>query len=136
MVLPGKPGKPTALSITHDRIALGWTKPIEGAHNIISTSIFFALPVIVQINGKHIQWKAIPQFVLLCNCVEKSTYYCFKVRSDCRDGLGAMSHTSEPITIKMMYSGKLGKPRILEIKENTILLAWTKPDYDAQNVTS
>ena len=41
MVLPGKPGKPTALSITHDRIALGWTKPIEGAHNIISTSVIF-----------------------------------------------------------------------------------------------
>ena len=135
MVLPGKPGKPTALSITHDRIALGWTKPIEGAHNIISTSIFFRAASDPSDQWKTHSVKGDPTIHIVTQLCGKSTY-CFKVRSDCRDGLGAMSHTSEPITIKMMYSGKPGKPRILEIKENTILLAWTKPDYDAQNVTS
>ena len=135
MMLPSKPGKPKALVITDNHIQVGWTEPKQGTHNITSNIVFYLstddLPD--QWNQKRVEAGTT---CLTVNKLSEKTSYYFRVCSECKDGLGPISDTSEPITTKMILPSKPGKPRALKITENSIELEWTKPEYGAHNATS
>lgn len=110
MIIPGKPGKPKAMNITHDSIQLEWTKPQQGAHNITSYTICYRStksPPDHWIEHKHAsteeKWT---QSELL-----EFTHYLFKVRPECATGIGLESDTSDPIQTKMIIPSKPGKPK-------------------------
>ena len=97
MMLPGKPGKPWAIAITHDCVVLGWSNPEQGAHNISTNTVFYrsASDPPDRWNQQGVQ--AGETCFSVVKLSENTTYY-FRVRSNCRDGFGPMSDTSNPIT--------------------------------------
>ena len=110
-------------------------EPKQGTHNITSNIVFYlsADDLPDQWNQKRVEAGTT---CLTVNKLSEKTSYYFRVCSECKDGLGPISDTSEPITTKMMLPSKPGKPRALTITENSIELEWTKPEYGAHNVTS
>jgi hypothetical protein len=61
MMIPSKPGKPRASKVTHNSIELEWTKPEQGAHNVINYSVFYCMiSVTADSVGYHLldfQWR-------------------------------------------------------------------------------
>ena len=134
IILPSKPGKPRALEITHNSVKLEWTKPENGAHNIISYTVLYC-----SISDPPKEWlehtAVMTEKVHLSQLVESTSYH-FKVRAECEVGYGPESDISEPVETNLMIPGKPGKPKALEVTENSINLEWSKPDYGAHNVIS
>ena len=135
MMLPSKPRKPIATNVTHDSIQLEWTKPEQGAHNIISYTIFYRLtsdPPDQWI--QHIAKSTMEK--LTVSELSEYTFYRFKIRPDCEVGVGLESDMSDPIQTKMIIPSKPGKPKASRVTHNSIQLEWTKPEEGAHNVTS
>ena len=133
---PSKPGKPHALSITHDSIQLEWTKPERGVESITSYTILYR----AQFNDPPNQWiekrsVSAEERVIVSQLLENTTYL-FLVQPECEAGVGLESDVSDPIETKMIIPSKPGKPRALNVTDNSIKLEWTKPEQDAHNVTS
>ena len=135
MIIPSKPGKPIVTNVTHDSIQIEWTKPDQGAHNIISYSIFYR-----SLSDPPDQWI---QHVVK-STVEKSTvselseytFYCFKIRPECEVDIGLESDVSDPIQTKIIIPSKPGKPKVLNVTHDSVQLEWTKPEQGAHNITS
>ena len=131
-----KPGKPKALSVSHDSIQLEWTKPEEGANNIALYTVFYRI-----ISDPSDQWMQLKAKT----AVEKATVsqllengiYPFKVRPESKDGQqGPESDKSEPIQTTMIIPSKPGQPKALNITHDSTDLEWSKPEQGAHNVTS
>ena len=135
MIIPGKPGKPKAMNITHDSIQLEWTKPQQGAHNITSYTICYRStedPPDHWIEHKH----ASTEDKWTQSELSEFTHYLFKVRPECDTSIGLESDTSDPIQTKMIIPSKPGKPKILSVTHNHVELEWSKPEQGAHNITS
>ena len=134
-IIPSQPGKPRCSSISNDSIHLEWTKPEQGAHNIIAYCVFYHSH-----NNPPDKWskqkvKSDEEMMTISQLLEK-TVYSFKVQSECEDGLGLESEISEPIATKIIIPSKPGKPIPLIVTHNSIQLKWTKPQQGAHNITS
>ena len=136
LIVPSKPGKPSACHITHDSVELEWTKPEQGAHNITSYTIFYC-----STNDPRDQWMQqktsdTERKILVAQLSERNTYL-FKVRPESKSGeSGPESDESEPIQTKMIIPSNPGKPKATNITHDTIELEWSKPELGAHNVTS
>ena len=137
MIIPSKPGKPIATNVTHDSIQLKWTKPEQGAYNIIAYVVFYRTHAGNNPPDKWIEEKvkSAKDMVTISQLLER-TVYSFKVQPECEDGVGLESDTSEPITTKMIVPSKPGKPIVTNVTHDSIQLEWTKPEQGAHNVTS
>ena len=134
MIIPSKPGKPTATGITHNSIQLEWTEPEEGAHNVTSYTIFYRS--ISDPSGVWSKQKAATNKEVLVAQLSENTVYNFKIRPECETGIGLESDTSDAIQTKMIIPSKPGKPTATGITHNSIQLEWTEPEEGAHNVTS
>ena len=137
MAVTVKPGKPRALSVTSDSIELEWTKPEQGAHNVISYSVYHRSASDppdhwVQCESKLDQQTS----TLTVSELSEYTPYYFKVRPECEMGVGVESDISEPVLTKILISSKPGKPRATKATRNSVHLEWTKPEQGAHNITS
>ena len=136
MKIPSKPGKPRALNVTHDSIQLEWTKPEEGAHNIIAYHVIYRS----HNDDPPDKWteqkvKSAKEMTTVSQLLER-TSYSFKVQPECEDGFGLESDISEAITTKMIIPSKPGKPIANSVSHDSIQIGWTKPEQGAHNITS
>ena len=97
MILPGKPGKSWTKVITDDCVVLQWDSPEQDAHNISACTVFYR-----SASGPPDRWnqqrvQASETCFSIVKLSKNTTHY-FRVRSNCRDGFGPMSDTSDPIT--------------------------------------
>ena len=161
MFISSKAGKPIATNVTHDSIQLEWTKPEEGAHNIVSYKIPNVTHDSVQLEwtkpaqGAHniisytvfyrstsdppdmwSEHKAVTNEEVLLPQLSENTIYYFKIRPECEAGIELESDVSDPIQTNMIIPSKPGKPKASSITHNSIQLEWTKPEEGAHNVTS
>ena len=134
-MIPSQPGKPQCSSVSHNNIQLEWTKPEQGAHNVIAYRVFYCSH-----NDPSNKWteqkvENAEEAVTVSNLLER-TVYSFKVQPECEDGFGLESNISEAITTKMIMPSKPGKPIATKVTHDSIELEWTKPEQGAHNVTS
>ena len=134
--IPSKPGKPQALSITHDSVQLEWAKPEKGVKSITSYTILYRS----QFNDPPNQWMenrtaSAENTITVLHLFENTTYL-FQVLPECGVGIGLESDVSDPITTKMNIPSKPGKPRAKNISFDCIELEWSKPDQGAHNINS
>ena len=98
-VLPSKPSKPKALSITHNSLQLEWTKPDIGVGSITSYTILYRS----QFNDPPNQWRerrtAGPEEKIIVSQLMENTTYLFLVRPECETGVGSESDISDPIKV-------------------------------------
>ena len=140
MIIPSKPGQPIILNITHDSVELEWSKPEQGAHNVISYSILYHSSSDMSDTGTRVlhESKAIEGKVTatISDLSENSTYV-FKVRPESVGGkLGPESDESEPVRTKVIIPSKPGQPTAVKVTDNSIELIWSKPEQGAQNIMS
>ena len=127
-LVPQKPGKPTALCISHDRIQLEWKKPQKSARFSIKYYTIYYHPL-VQCVKKWIKHgsEATDNTLLVINLQKETTYF-FKVQAHYKDnGIGLESETSDSIQTTKPY-----KPIPLRISHDHVLLEWTKPQLSAR----
>ena len=134
MIIPSKPGKPKASNVTHDSIQLEWTKPEQGAHNISSYTIFYRS--ISDPPDSWCEYKAVTNEEVLLPQLSENVMYYFKIRPECKAGVGLESDISDPIKTNIIIPSKPGQPKALTITHNSIQLEWTKPEQGAHNITS
>ena len=131
---PGRPGKPTPMSITSDAIHLEWSQPYFNAHIITSYTISYCSP-----SNTSSEWKYIiseKNAVVLHNLSPNSTYIC-KVRPESDGGPGIISDTSDPIQTKPLLPGNPGiSVSTAAATDTTISLEWEKPNIHPELVTS
>ena len=133
-VIPSKPGKPIATTVTHNSIQLDWTKPEQGAHNITSYTVFYH-----SAGDPPDTWsehKAVTNEKVLLPQLSENMIYYFKIRPECEAGVGLESDISDPIQTKTVIPSKPGKPIATIVTHNSIQLDWTKPEQGAHNITS
>ena len=130
MVIPSKPGRPTASNITHNSLELEWTKPEQGARNIISYSILYS-----RASGHWKEQQSTKEHALISQLLEK-TVYRFKVRPNCEIDHDSESDVSGPIMTKMIIPSEPGKPKAIITTCSSIEINWTKPEQGAHNITS
>ena len=115
MIVPSKPGKPTASNVTHDSIRLEWTKPEQGAHNVTSYNILYRFTDDLPDQWMEQKTKSAKEGFVFSQLSEKTTYL-FKVQPVCDTGVGLESDISEPIMTKMVSSRpRHGKPRAIRV---------------------
>ncbi len=130
----GKPGKPEAVSVSHDSIQLEWTKPEQDAHNIASYTIIYRSNA--DPSDQWMQQEATTEDATVAQLSENSTYS-FKVRPELKNGQpGPESDESNPIHTTMIIPSKPGQPRTLNITHDSIGLEWSKPEQGAHNIAS
>ena len=134
MIIPGKPGKPKALNVTHDSIQLEWTKPEQGAHNITTYTVLYRSTD--DPGNKWSEYEADRSEKALLSQLSENMAYCFKVRPECKKGTGLESDISDPIHTKMIIPGKPGKPKASSVTHDSIQLEWTKPEQGAHSITT
>ena len=115
MIIPSKPGKPKILAVTHHHVLLEWSKPERGAHNIIAYTIFYRCTT----NDSHGVWgdyKIVTKEKAIVSQLSENTIYHFKIRPECKAGVGLESDISEPVRTKVMIPSQPGKPRCSNLK--------------------
>ena len=130
-IIPSQPGKPIVLSVTHDSIELEWSKPLQGAHNVV----FYTMLYRSTDDSQWMKKKATKECIQISQLLEKTAYY-FKVQPECESGAGVQSETSGPTMTKAIVPSQPGKPTASKITLNSIQLEWTKPKVGADKVTS
>ena len=99
MIIPSKPGKPTATGITHNSIQLEWAEPEEGAHNVTSYVIFYRCATDPPDQWTQFKTKITEEKVIVSNLSE-NTMYNFKIQPEYEGGAGTESYISEYIRTK------------------------------------
>jgi hypothetical protein len=131
----GKPGKPKAVSVSHDNIQLEWTEPEQDAHNIASYTIFYRSNT--DPSDQWMQQEATTIEDATVSQLSENNTYSFKVRPELNNGQpGPESDESEPIQTAMIIPSKPGQPRTLNITHDSIELEWSMPEQGTHNVTS
>ena len=136
VVVPSKPGRPKALSTTHNSVELEWSKPEQGANNVTLYTIFYR-----SASDPSDQWilnqtETAEERATVSKLSEKSTYF-FKVRPESMsEELSQESDESEPIQTKLVIPSKPGKPRAMKVTDNSIELEWSKPEQGVCNIVS
>ena len=134
-IIPSQPGKPMGSSLNHNSIQLEWTKPEQGAHNVIAYHIFHRSDK--DPPGKWMEYEAkSTEEEATVSQLSEGTIYTFKIQPECADGFGPESDVSEPISTDIMFPGKPGKPKASNITHDSIDLEWTKPEQGAHNIAS
>lgn len=133
-----KPGKPKALSVSHDSIQLEWTKPEQDVCNniIASYTIFYRSNTDASDQWMQQEAKSAIEEATVLKLSENGIYL-FKVRPELKNGHhGPESDESEPIQTDMIIPSKPGQPSTLNITHDSVELEWSKPEQGAHNVTS
>ena len=109
---PGRPGKPTAISVEHDSIVLQWKAPQYGSASIDSYTV--SLRCIDESRGKwHNQVTKGNETTIILNQLEPDTKYVAKVRAEC-NGLGHSEESEISDTIQT-------KPPMVDIRLQNII---------------
>ena len=138
MIIPSKPGKPKATNVTHDSVQLEWTEPEQGAHSIISYTVFYHSacdPTDMRREYKASTIINKGSEVIVHQLSENTRYY-FKIRPESNIGIWLESDVSDPIQTEIIIPSKPGKPKVSSITHNSVQIEWTKPEQGAHNVTS
>ena len=133
-IIPSQPGKPVGSSLSHDSIQLEWTKPEQGAHNVIAYHVFCHSDKDSPDEWIKVKTEGIQETMTVSQLLER-TLYSFKIQAESADGLGPESEVSEQTPTKIMVPGKPGKPKASKITHDNIDLEWTKPEQGAHNIT-
>ena len=129
-LIPSQPGKPVCSSLSSDSIQVKWSRPEQGAHNVIAYNIFYRSDKDEWIEIKS---EGTKESIIVSKLSERALY-CFKVQAECADGFGPESEVSEQIYTKIMLPSKPGKPKAISITHDRIDLVWTKPEQGVHNV--
>ena len=121
-----QPGKPCALTVTHNCIVLTWDKPKHGAKSITGYTLFYRT---VDNTDKWNSVK-IPSSVGTCSVsrLESKTVYFFKVRAETTGQCSPLSELSDPI--ETMLPPPPGKPTVSNVTYIDFQVNWQKPNYD------
>ena len=103
-IIPGKPGTPEAMDITHNSIKLKWTKPECGAHNVISYVILYQPTEDPTDNWMEQETTELVKSVLH---LSEKTSYCFKIRPKCESGYGLKAISVNPLQQRLKHPASL-----------------------------
>ena len=123
--LPGAPGQPTALDVTHDSIKLGWSKPKNHSH-IKSYRVSYQSKTVGTDTWTTYDTKDAAVNSVIQNLSPKTTYV-FKVQAqtlDCQFGNESTEYIVMTIAI---VSSPPGQPIVDNISHDSVRLRWTKP---------
>ena len=134
MIIPTRPGKPSASNITHDSIQLEWTKPEQGVHSIITYRVFYRSRNEPPDKFSEHKTEIVEEKVTISQLLEETVYF-FKVQPECHSGFGLESEVSEPIATKVAIPSKPGKPIASDITHDSVQIKWTKPEQGAHNIS-
>ena len=120
---PDQPGKPQALSVTHNSIQLKWAKPKYGA-----TSVQYYTAAYQTSNDPIDQWctqTSDEECLKLTNLTPGSQYY-LKVTAETSVGSSPTSEVSEAIQLP---PDQPGKPHASIKSNKSVQLEWSKPKH-------
>ena len=120
---PDQPGKPQALSVTHNSIQLKWDKPNYGATSVQSYTAAYCTS-----DDPIDQWctQASDEECLELTNLTPGSLYFFKVTAETSVGSSPTSEVSEAIQLP---PDQPGKPHASEKNYNCVQLKWSKPKH-------
>ena len=123
--LPGAPGQPIALDVTHDSIKLGWSKP-RNHSDIKSYRVSYRSQTVGTDTWTTYDTKDAAVNSVIQNLSPKTTYV-FQVQAqtlDCQFGNESTEYIVMTIAI---ISSPPGQPIVDNISHDSVRLRWTKP---------
>ena len=124
-ILPiSEPGKPTAVSVTHNYIQLKWKKPKQGAQTVTFYTVKYR-PIDDPDNWISRKTPTSLESIDLLKLDSKTVYF-FKVRAETPVGASPESEISDPIETKL---NPPGKPFASDETYKDFQLNWPKPSY-------
>ena len=125
--LPGRPGKPSVSTVTHNSIHLNWPGPKSGIEGVTFYSVLYR-----RMDDPSAQWQSTKtqdsHEELTVSGLAAKAVYCFKVCAECDAGVSPDSEMSEPIiTDSLPLPGRPGKPTTSKVTHNSVVLHWPGP---------
>ena len=132
--LPGRPGKPTTITVSPDRIHVHWSAPESGADNVKYYTVTYR-----RMDDPSAQWQTQktqgPQGDATIYDLTARALYCFKVKAESDAGPSPESDISDPIlTSPLPLPDRPGKPTSSKVSHDTIHLHWASPESGAENI--
>ena len=129
-ILSTKPGRPTATSISSNKVQLEWTEPECYAH-VKYYSVFYRSSQDPPDQWKEERTRRNEPNIIILGLLAKATYF-FKVRPQCEGSHCEESDYSEPFQTKQYLPGKPGTPAALKITDTSVQLQWYKSESNAE----
>ena len=131
--IPGKPGQPEAVSITHDRVELKWAKPTRYPEYVANYHISYSSQQEQSKEWRSFTVNRVEDNFTVAGLLPKTTYL-FKVQGANKSGSSEISEVSEPICTLPPVPSKPGQPQAVNITHNTITITWAKPQEYAEQI--
>ena len=128
--ISSKPGKPTAVDVTHNSIKVTWEKPSIGSNCVTKYNVTCSNKA-----SQSLRFATTSNTAVAKN-LTPNTVYCFTVVAVCPSGLSDESEQSKPITTKHSTCSAPGKPCCSNVTEDSITILWTHPYINVDVVRS
>ena len=128
--IPGIPGQPELVSVTHNSVTLKWTKPTLYPQYVTKYCVYYS--------SQEEEWSLfyateVEDTVKVTGLSPKTTYL-FKVQAQNKSGTRGMSEVSVPICTPTPIPSPPGQPRAINISHDEITITWTTPQENAEHV--
>ena len=126
--IPGKPGQPEAVSITHDRVELKWAKPAQYAEYVNKYCVSY-YPQEEQ--SKETLVSVGKECVTIGDLLPDTTYL-FKVQAQSKTESSEVNEIS--VRTLPPVPSQPGQPQAVKISHDEIAITWAKPQENAQYI--
>ena len=129
------PGKPYAISKTHNSIQLTWKEPVHGAESVRFYAVYSKKYAVAQSAGSSKDWKkhqfSDNNYSVCIETLAPKQSYVFKVVAESITGSSPDSELSDPIETLLPPPGI---PYATDITYDNLLIKWEKPKYQGVRI--
>ena len=129
------PGKPYAISKTHNSIQLTWKEPVHGAESVRFYAVYSKKYAVAQSAGSSKDWKkhqfSDNNYSVCIETLAPKQSYVFKVVAESITGSSPDSELSDPIETLLPPPGI---PYATDITYENLLIKWEKPKYQGVRI--
>ena len=133
--IPGKPGQPEAVSITHDRVELKWAKPTRYPEYVANYHISYSSQQEQSKEWRSFTVNGVEDNFTVTGLLHTTTYL-FKVQGANESGSSEISEVSEPICTLPPVPTKPGQPKFSDATHDKITITWAKSRENAEYIQS